>query len=377
MIDHATRAIINLWALRQNLYIIKQRIGANRRILAVVKANAYGHGLLETADCLQKMGVSMLGVAYIEEGIALRDAGIDIPVLVMTPALPYQIESALKYDLILTLSDIDNARAISLIASRMNISAKVHIKIDTGMGRLGLGFEGSQDAVSTIYSLPNLIVEGIFTHLATADESDPCYTQYQIQRFKGITDSLSISGIHIPTVHMGNSAAVIQHPETYMDMVRVGIMLYGVAPRAELQNIVPIFPVMTIMTKVIHLKMVAKGSSISYGRLYISPSDRLIGVIAAGYSDGFARSMSGKAHVLIHGEKAPVVGAICMDMSIVDLTDIKGVKVGDDVMLLGRQGKEHITAHDWAKWQQTIPYEILCAIGQGVTRVYIDKDLYK
>ncbi len=371
MTDHPTVAIIDLSAFRENLLIIKKKMSASQRILAVVKSNAYGHGALELAQHLQHMGLDMLGVAYPDEGLALREAGVKLPILVMAGALPEQMEVSLRSDLILSISDIGSARELSRIASEINHKAKVHVKVDTGMGRLGIVFEDAKDVISNILRLPNLIVEGVFTHLATSEEEDFSYIRYQIERFRCLVNELSREGIRVPVLHMANSGAVIQHPETYFDMVRVGIMLYGVAPTLELQGILPIRPILSLKTKIIFIKMMPKGSCISYGRTYICLSQKLIAVIPVGYSDGFARRMSGKAYVLIRNIKVPVIGTICMDMSIVDVTGLDEVRVGDEVVLIGSQGGNTITAHDWASWQETIPYEVLCSIGPRVRRVYV------
>jgi alanine racemase len=370
MTDHPTRAVIDIAALNHNLKVIRDRIGPGRRLLAVVKANAYGHGALSMADLLQKMGVDMLGVAYTEEGAALRQAGIKLPILVMAGTLPDQIKTALETDLILTISDMDTARALSDLAFRMNRIVKIHIKVDTGMGRLGFRFEDAVEAILSVCSLSNITIEGIFTHLSTSEESDYSYTHYQIDRFRNLIDFVSGHCNPLPILHMGNSGAVIQHPDAYFDMVRVGIMLYGLAPIPELQKNLPVCPILSLKTKIIHIKNAPKGSSLSYGRSYICPSDKVIAVIPIGYSDGLARCMSGRIHVLIQGAKVPVVGTICMDMALVDITGLEGIRVGDEVVLIGTQGEESITAHDWASWQGTIPYEILCAIGPRVARIY-------
>jgi alanine racemase len=280
------------------------------------------------------------------------------------------MESALESNLILSISNIDMAKNLSRLASKMKCMAKIHIKVDTGMGRLGFLFEEALDAIKTIYSLPNIIVEGIFTHLSTAEEPDPTYTQYQIKLFRDLMNDLAGYLDPLPMFHMSNSAAVIQHPNTYFDMVRVGITLYGVAPVSALQKRLPIYPLLSFKTRVIHIKKARKGSSLSYGRSYICTSDKVIAIIPVGYSDGLARCMSGKIHVLIKGVKVPVVGTVCMDMTLIDITGLEDIKIGDEVVLIGSQGKESITAHDWAAWQDTIPYEVLCAIGLRVTRIY-------
>ena len=370
MIDHPTRAVIDLKALRHNLDIVRQKIGPNRRVMAVVKANAYGHGAQSVTLHLQRAGIDMFAVAYTQEGVVLRKAGIVAPVLVMTGALPDQMEDALEADLILAISDLNSARMLSQLASKMACPARVHIKVDTGMGRLGFRFEETLDAIQAIQSFPNIAIEGIFTHLSSAEESDPDYTHHQLTRFQKITQSISRSKRFNPIFHMGNSAAVIQHPDTYFDMVRVGIMLYGVSPVPELQHALPICPILSLITRIIHIKRVKKGSCLSYGRTYTCPSDKMIAVIPVGYSDGLARRMSGRIHVLIKGSRVPIVGTICMDMALVDITGLEGVQIGEEVVLIGSQGSENITAHDWAEWQGTIPYEILCAIGPRVPRIY-------
>jgi alanine racemase len=288
----------------------------------------------------------------------------------MAGTLPDQIKMALESELILAISDMDTARTLSDLAARIKRTVKIHIKVDTGMGRLGFQFEDAADAIASICSLPNITIEGIFTHLSTSEESDHSYTHYQTDRFRNLINFVSRHCTPLPILHMGNSAAVIQHPETYFDMVRVGIMLYGLAPIPELQKNLPICPILSLKTRIIHIKNVTKGNSLSYGRSYICPSDKVIAIIPIGYSDGLARCMSDRIHVLIQGVKVPVVGTICMDMALVDITGLEGISIGDEVVLIGSQGEESITAHDWAYWQSTIPYEILCAIGPRVPRIY-------
>ncbi|MGA1842941.1 MAG: alanine racemase [bacterium] len=370
MADHPTRAVIDLSALHHNLQVIRERIGPQRRILAVVKANAYGHGAGVLCAHLEGFGVDMLGVAYPEEGLNLRDAGITSPILVMSGTLPDQLEGALEANLTISLSDLDTAKALSQLALRNKRRAKVHVKVDTGMGRLGFPLDDAINAVTAIASLPHLSIEGIFTHLATSEDADHSYTRYQTERFTGLVRSLEGLVNPPPIIHMGNSAAVMKHPETYFDMVRVGIMLYGLAPVPGLQKALPIRPIMSLQTKIIHIKRMPEGSSLSYGRTYICPSDKVIAVIPVGYSDGLARCMSTKIHVLLRGVRVPVVGTVCMDMSLVDITGIDGVEIGEEVVLIGSQGGECITAHDWAAWQNTIPYEVLCAVGPRVKRIY-------
>lgn len=371
MSNHPTSATIDIPSLRHNISLIRNKIGPTCQLLTVVKANAYGHGAIELASYLQKMNIDMLGVAYVDEGCAIRKAGIKLPVLVMGGALSEEIESAIINDLTLSISDVNTARAINTLASRLKRSAKVHIDIDTGMGRLGLKYEEAKKSIIDINKLRYISLEGIFTHLATSEDEDYDYTNYQFDRFMHLREAIVEKGHKGIKFHIANSGAVIQHPLTYLDLVRVGIMIYGVAPTARLQTTLPIKPIMSLKTRIIQIKRMSCGESISYNRSYICKSDKLIGVIPVGYADGLAKSMSNKAHVLVNGIRAHILGTICMDLSIIDLTDVGEADIGHEVILIGNQGKASITVHDWAQWQDTIPYEVLCSIGMRVKRVYI------
>lgn len=364
-----TYAEIDLGAMRHNLRAIKKIVGKDMEILGIVKADAYGHGILEVSRTLIKQGVKYLGVASLDEAASLRAAGIKAKIIVLGPILPQEAEGVLKFNVIQTVSDLYIAKALSRLAQRKKKKISVHIKIDTGMGRLGFWHEEAIGFVKKIAMLKNIIIDGIFTHFPSA-ESDAPFTQKQIKDFNFLMKALWRCGIDIPVKHASNSMALVDFKESRMNMVRPGLIMYGLHPRVDLFKRLDLRPVLKLKTKIAHLKSVARGRSISYGRTYIAGEDTKIATIPVGYGDGYSRHLSNRADVLIKGRRAPVVGRICMDMTMVYMGHIKGVKVGDEVVLIGSQGKDIIRAEELANLIYTIPYEIVCNIGPRVTRVY-------
>lgn len=371
---YLTKAEIDLDSLAHNFAVIKEHVGVKRKILAAVKADAYGHGAVVIARKLVDLGVNMLGVATIKEAIELRKAGLKCPILILSGSLEQQVEEIIDYDITQTIYTLSLARALSDCALRRNKQVKIHIKVDTGMGRIGILLERVLKIVEEIQRLPNLVIEGIFTHLAVADVDDEeniSYTTRQIANFQKLLNLMKENNVHIPIKHAANSACIINYPESYFDMVRPGIMLYGAYPSALSCQKVILKPVMSLKTRIINLKTIPPGSSISYGRTFISGRESQIATIAIGYADGYDRSLSNKADVIFQGERAPLVGTICMDMCMADVTDIKSVHIGDEVILFGKYGNEEIPVDELAKKINTISYEILSNINRRVPRVYI------
>ncbi|HOC08011.1 MAG TPA: alanine racemase [Bacillota bacterium] len=364
---------VNLDNLAYNIRQIKNNIKAPASIMGIVKADGYGHGAVEISRVLLEEGVQRLGVAVLDEGIALRQEGIDVPILVLGYTPPQLFNKVLEHRITPTLYNYEDALKLSELASKNGSSVKVHLKLDTGMGRIGMiPGQDSLDMVSNIYAPPGIKIEGIFTHFSVADEKDKTYTREQFKKFTGFVNALKERGIDIPLRHAGNSAASIDLPETHLDMVRPGVILYGLYPSDEVEKgKLSLKPLASLKTVISHVKTVPPGTSVGYGRKYISAGERVIATLPIGYADGYTRLLSGKASVLVHGTRAPLAGNICMDQCMIDVTGIDGVKVGDEVVLMGSQGEETITAEELASLLGTINYEIVCLIGKRVPRVYI------
>ncbi|MEN3038622.1 MAG: alanine racemase [Candidatus Kryptonium sp.] len=365
----ATRAEIDLSAFEFNFKQVKKLVGRGTKVMAVVKANAYGHGAIEISKSAISLGVDYLAVAIPEEGIELRENGIDIPVLVLTPAFEYQMELFFKYDLTATIASLESAEKFDLLSNKFGKKAKCHIKVDTGMGRIGVNYKNASEFVKKIYyDFKNLYIEGIYTHFATSDEKDKSFAYLQFERFISIIKELHMSGINIPLKHCANSGAILDMPETHLDMVRPGIILYGYHPSLEIVNKVELKPVMTLKSKVVFVKEVEPGTSISYGRKFIASKRTKIATIPIGYADGFRRSLTNLGKVEINGEIFPIVGTVTMDQIMVDVGLNTDIKVGDDVILFG---SGNITAWDVANLLGTIPYEVCCSVSSRVPRIYV------
>lgn len=364
-------AEIDVDAIEDNIKEIK-KIVKDKEVIGVVKADAYGHGAIDTASILLENGTDRLAVAVISEAIELRENGITKPLMILgyTP-LSFK-EDLVKYDIEQTVFNLEYAKELSDFAIKNNTKAKIHIKIDTGMGRIGfLPNEESIDEIEKISKLQGIEIIGLFTHFSTADEEDKEYTKLQVEKYKKIVDELDKRGVNTGIKHVSNSAAIIDLEEYYFDAVRPGIILYGYYPSNEVKkDKIKIRPALTLKSNIIHLKTVEEGTYISYGRSYVTEGKRTIATLPIGYADGYTRLLNGKAKVIIRGKLAPVVGKICMDQCMVDVTDIDGVSVGDEVILLGRDGNIKNDADDLAKMLGTINYEIICMIGRRVPRVY-------
>ncbi len=361
---------INLKALRQNLHVVRRRAGAEREIFAVVKANAYGHGAVEVARLLQGEGIGHLGVATTEEGAELRRAGITGSITVLGGLLPEQFDAALEFDLIPVLYNSSWAETLSEKASRYDRVIPVQIKVDTGMGRLGFNAGEAPGSIAAIAALPGLKVQGVFSHFAFADLDNTECVRTQLATFSRIKEAVQAEGLSIPFWHLSNSGAVMALPPALFNMVRPGIMLYGIAPSESFPVEEPLAPVLSWETRIIHLKEVPAGTPLSYGHTFVTERPSRIATLPVGYADGYSRRFSNRAEVLLHGRRAPVVGRVTMDMTLVDITGIGETSLGDRVTLLGQNGGEEITAWDLARWDDSIAYEILCGIRGRVPRIY-------
>ncbi len=366
-------AQIDVEAIAHNYRQIKKTIPKYTQIMAVVKADGYGHGAVEVAQILQQEGVDYLAVAIAAEGAQLREVGITAPILVLgyTPATSVGV--LIENDLTQTIFSYEMAKYISYESSKIDKKVKIHIKVDTGMGRIGfLPHPTSIEEIVEINKLPNIDIEGIYTHFSSADEKDQTYTKKQNSIFNGFLKELSEVDIDIPIVHAANSAAIIMHKYTCSNMVRLGISLYGHYPSELAKSyLAGLVPAMSLKTQVVHIKEVPKGQSIGYNRKHTTKDVTKIATIPIGYADGYSRGLSNQGRVLIRGEYAPVIGNICMDQFMVDVTHINYVAVGDEVVLFGKQDDNEITVEEIANLLDTINYEIICMIGKRIPRIYV------
>lgn len=367
-------AEINLDNIAHNVCEIKKITNKNTEIMGVVKADAYGHGVMEAAKTLLDNGVTRLAVSMLDEAIQLRNNGIKVPILVLSYTDPARASEIIQNGITQTVFSYDLAEALSMAASKLKKSVKIHVKVDTGMTRVGFmpGYSAVKNIVR-ISKLPGIVIEGLFTHFATADEADKSCTYMQFERFMSICSELGRIGVHLPVKHVCNSAALIEFPEMHLDMVRPGIILYGLYPSLEVDRTkIDLKPAMTLKANVILLKDVEKGTGISYGRIFTTKRESRIATIPIGYADGYSRLLNGKARVLINGQLAPVVGRICMDQCMIDVTDINGeMHVGDEAVLFGRQGDKEITIEEVASNMGTVNYEVVCVVGKRIPRAYI------
>ncbi|MBS0171338.1 MAG: alanine racemase [Nitrospira sp.] len=365
-----TSAVIDLTALAQNVAQVR-RLAPHADILAVVKANAYGHGALDITRALQQLSVRRFGVATGDEGIALRQAGIQDAILVMGATVPAQFAELVAHRLTPVLYRADLIPAFAAHIRSAHVPYPVHIKIETGMGRLGVSPQEVPDLLESTEFQTVLRLEGLMTHLADADNQGSEHTDSQLARFQHTLDTLQQRGLTISLIHAANSAAIIRYPTSLHSLVRPGIMLYGYHTLSEGIEAPGLRPVLAWKTSIAHLHRVQAGDSVSYNRTFIASRPSRIAVLPVGYADGYNRLLSNRGQVLVGGRRVPVIGRVCMDMTMVDVTDVQGVQVGQEAILIGQQGSERITAADLAAWQQTIPYEILCAIGPRVPRRYL------
>ena len=375
-----TVAEIDLDALEANFYAFRRRLPESMKMLVCVKANAYGHGAVEVGREMQRLRADYLSVAFLDEAIELRQAGITMPILVLgyTPASGLRV--AYEHNITVCLFDEEGLEAAKhLELDQSDHKLKVHIKVDTGMGRIGLLPEEAVQFVQQATEVQSLLVEGLFTHFATADEEDKRYTLEQYAKFQVVTSALKERNIHIPIIHTGNSAIAIDLPEISYDMVRIGIAIYGLYPSGEVhRNNVQLIPVLSLKTRLVYVKQLPSQWGISYGKRYETQQDEVIGTLPIGYADGYSRMLTGKSEVLIRGQRVPVVGTICMDQCMISLQSFKEeaghIKVGEEVVLIGQQQGATLFAEELASWLGTINYEVVCMMAHRIPRKYIKQD---
>jgi alanine racemase len=362
-----TWAEINLNNLAYNFNQIKKLLAPKTKIMVCVKADAYGHGLIPVSKKLASCGVDYLGVASIDEGIKLREAGIDLPILILGLILKKDIQPVFKYKLTTTVCDEELARALNYKARLLGEPVNVHIKVDTGMGRIGVLHQDAEEFVKEIHKLKFINIEGIFTHFAFADINKD-FTAYQIDLLNRLIQKLNKAGIYTPLIHAANSMGVISYKNSHFNMVRPGLVIYGLYPKKDLK--LNLKAVLSLKTKVLFIKRLPKGYGISYGHDYITKKTTTIATLPIGYGDGYPRNLSNCAPVLIRGMRFKISGRICMDQIMVDVRDFK-VKLGDEAVLIGSQSKNKITVEELANLAGTISYEIVCGLGSRVPRVYV------
>jgi alanine racemase len=361
---------VDLDALRWNVRQVRSRVG-DARIMATVKANAYGHGLLRCSHELLRAGVDALGVAFLEEGIALRRAGVTAPVLVLGGIIGNQIRHFLEYDLDITASSVYKLQQIDETAQAMGKQARVHLKIDTGMGRIGIRPENAAQLFEAATQARYCEIAGVFSHFASSHSPDAGYTRQQLDVFLDSIESFHRQNYSMPLRHIANSGGILQHPDSILDMVRPGIMLYGVYPGPEVERNVELRPVLSMITRVVYFKVVRQGASIGYDHTWTASRDTRVLTLPVGYGDGYARSLSNRGEVLINGKRYPVVGSVSMDQCMVDIGGDSAWN-GDEVVLIGSQGEERISVEEIAELCGTIPYEVLTMINTRVPREYVE-----
>lgn len=377
-------AEVDLSAIAHNLHTIR-KIVKDRPVIAVVKADAYGHGAIEVSKKLLEEGISYLAVAFTGEAKELRNAGINVPIIVLFDRA--EIKDFFDLQLIPVISDTETALSLSNEAKKRAAIIKVHIKIDTGMGRLGLNGHDVFKEIITISKMPYIEIEGLLSHFSEADLSDRSFANQQLERFNAVRESISKKIKRKIFSHIANSAAVLTFEESHLDAVRPGIMLYGYSPIKSMERrakskeseknkpqAIDLIPAMTIKTRLLCIRNVPSGTPISYGRTFITKRQSRIGVLAIGYADGYSRFFSNKAEVLVRGKRAPIVGRVCMDLTMIDLTDIEEARENDEVVIIGQQGDEKITADELADKANTISYEILTSLGNRSRRIYVENN---
>lgn len=367
-----TQAIVDLAAIRHNVKQIRNRLRTDTVLTAVVKANAYGHGAIPVSNAALAAGANSLAVALPEEGAQLREAGFTVPILILGLTLADQAELICNYGLTTTVSTYENVKALASAASRIGKQAKVMVKVDTGMGRIGIVPEKLPAFLEYLSSMGSIEIRGIFTHLAAADEADKSYAYSQLSSFNQAITKASALNIALPFISAANSAAIIDLDEGQFNTVRPGIAIYGLPPSNEMQRTLDLHPAMTLKTKIVYIKEVPAGTSVSYGRTYTTNKTTFLATLPIGYADGYSRHLSNKASVLIAGKRRPIVGRICMDQTIVDLGPICNAAIGDEAVLFGRQHNDEITVTELADIAGTINYELLCAVSARVPRIYVN-----
>lgn len=366
-----TWAEIDLDAIAFNAAGLKARCGGKAELMVTVKANGYGHGAVQVARAALEGGATRLAVHRALEGMQLRQADVTAPILVMGYTMPAASEQVVRWNLTPTVNSKPQAESLSAAAAAVGKPLPIHVKVDTGMGRYGLLPDEALDFVRFLSGLPGLVLEGLYTHFAIADLADKTFTRHQFGLYMNVVKQLESAGFTFPLKHVSNSAATLDLPEMALDMLRCGIALYGLHPSDEVEPVIPLRPALSLKSRVARVRTLPAGASISYGRTYITDKPTRVALVPAGYGDGYHRIISNRGAVLIHGQRAPIVGRVCMDQFVVNVSHIPGVQLHDEVVLVGRQGEGHIPAEEVARWAETINYEVTTGLLPRVTRIYL------
>ena len=375
MSSRPTVAVIDCDAFVNNLREIRKRIGPERKVMAVVKANAYGHGAVQLARCAIGTEADWLAVATIEEANELKDSGIDAPILILGAILPQEAKEVVKRGFRAVVPSHEVAQALEKASRTLGTKAKVHIMLDTGMGRIGFWHEGFVEDFQRIQSLGNLQIEGVLSHFRQSDVEDKEFAEWQLTRFREITNQIQKRGHVFQMRHIANSGAILDYPDSFFDMVRAGIILYGLYPSAGASRNLSLGPVMTLKTKVVFLKTAPPGRSISYGRTYTTNRVTRVATLPLGYADGIPRYLSNTGFMMMKGIRVPIIGRVTMDQTMIDVTEVSDVALGDDVLVFGRMGEDSLSVEEVARWAGTIPYEVVCWVSRRVPRDYVRRDI--
>jgi alanine racemase len=361
---------VDLGAIAHNLRVLRRHLGDAVHVTAVVKADGYGHGAVPVSDVALAGGADLLGVACVEEALELRAAGIDAPILVLSAVLPEVIDGALDADVALTVGDVAFAHVLAAKSQARGATARAHVKIDTGMSRLGLPVEQAVEGIIEIASLEGIRLEGVCTHFPSADD-DPEFTSAQVRTFGQIIAELGRRGVRPPCLHLANSAAAIGLPESRFNRVRIGLAMYGLHGSAAAPWPLDLRPALSLKARVTSVRALAAGATVSYGRTYRADRPTTLATVPIGYADGYSRALSNRGAMLVRGRRCPIVGRVCMDATMIDIGALSDAGVGEEVVVYGRQGSERIAVEEVAALLDTIPYEIVCAIGKRVPRRYL------
>lgn len=364
---------VNLDRFARNLAAIRAAIGSETRILLVVKADAYGHGAVEIARAALLHGVAMLGVATLHEGIELRTAGIAAPIIILSPSLLSEVDEIIEHRLTPCVSNLEFAELLSRRCAAHQVISRLHVEVDTGMGRTGVSDGDAEEFIERVVAMPNLSLEGVFTHFPDADSGNTFFAEQQLRRYGEILEGLSRRNIDVPIRHVANSAGVLGVAGAALDMVRTGILAYGFYPSGRVPRTVPVEGIMAFKTRVVQLRSVAAGRYISYSRTYQTTRRTRVAVLPVGYGHGYPWLLSNRGEVLIRGRRTPIIGRVTMDLTMVDATEVPDIALGDEVVLWGDQGGARIDLTEVAGRAETIPYDLLCSMGKRVVRVFLEQ----
>ncbi len=380
MSEHLTWVEIDLKAVKRNYQTLfkiaheqfkgqSSHVKNPPQIMAVVKADAYGHGMLKVAEVLDKLNIFYFGVSNVNEGRLLREHGIERPILLFETTLPFQVREVVELRLTPTVCTLEFARALNVYARSLKRQIDIHVKVDTGMGRLGVWHTEAPRFIEDVLKLSHLSIKGLYTHFPIAD-TDPAFTKSQVEQLNQLVKQLDQKAQVVPYIHAANSIGLVGYKTDILNLARPGLMLYGLYPTEAYQSKIALSPVMTVKSRVMMIKKIDKGSGISYGHTFVAKKPLTIAVLPIGYSDGYLRGLSNKAAVLVNGKKCPIIGRVTMDQIIIDVTAVKNVRLGQEVTVLGREGKQSVTAEDLGRVANTINYEIVCSLGSRCPRIY-------